>query len=228
MEAIKNIKGKTIGFCGAGGKTTSIFFIADQLIKMNQKVLIATTTKMFLEEKCKNIEIVIRETFFEEDLNEKGITQWLASVDQEGKGIAPEIIEIEKMNNYTNIWKLIEIDGSKHLPIKGPREGEPVYLEGLNFIFGVIGASAFNEPANEERVHRLEEFLSVTGLREGDLISPMAVAKLIEAPEGLFRDKPLGVPVCVLITQVEERHGPFIECLKALTSVPIEVMPWID
>ncbi len=228
MDAIKNIKGKTIGFCGAGGKTTSIFFIANKLINMNQKVLITTTTKMFPEDKCKNIEIVIRETFSVDALKEKSITQWLAFLDSNGKGVSPQVSEIEKLNKYTEIWKLIEIDGSKHLPIKGPREGEPVYLKGLNFIFGVIGASAFNEPANEERVHRLEHFLRVTGLREGELISPAAVVKLIESPEGLFRNKPKGVPVCVLITQAEERHKAFIESLKALTSVPIEVMPWID
>lgn len=228
MKAIKNIHGRTIGFCGAGGKTTSIFFMAEQLIKMNQKVLITTTTKMYPGEKCKNIEIIIRETFFESDLRDGVITQWLGKINHENKGIAPKISEIEKMNNYTDIWKLIEIDGSKHLPIKGPRKGEPVYPKGLSYIFGVVGASAFEQPACKERVHRLEEFLGVTGLKEGEAISPQAVARLINDPKGLFRDKPEGVPVGVLITQAEERHHEFIEALKGLTSVEIEVMPWID
>lgn len=228
MEAVKNIQGKTIGFCGAGGKTTSLFFIAEQLIKMNQKVLITTTTKMFPETKCKNLEIVIRETFLASDLKDGVIIQWLAKIDGQGKGLAPDVVEIEAMNKYTNIWKLIEIDGSRCLPIKAPRAGEPVYLKGLSHIFGVVGARAFEQPALADNVHRLESFLALTGLEEGDLITPEAVAKLIQSPLGLFRDKPEGVPVGVLITQVTEKHHGFIEKLKTLTDLTIEVMPWID
>lgn len=228
MEALKNIQGKTIGFCGAGGKTTSLFFMAEQLIKMNQKVLITTTTKMCADSKCKNLEIVIRETFFETDLKQDVITQWFSEINHENKGLSPKISEIEKLNKYTEIWKLIEIDGAKHLPIKAPRAGEPVYLNGLSHIFGVVGARAFGQPACEHIVHRLTEFLSVTGLKEGEIISPESVARLIDSPMGMFRDKPEGVPIGVLITQVEERHKDFIEKLKTLTSVNIEVMPWID
>lgn len=228
MEAVKNIQGKTIGYCGAGGKTTSLFFMAKKLIKINEKVLITTTTKMFPEVNCKNIEIVIRETLFESDLKHGVITQWLAKIDVENKGIAPQLAELEKVNKYTDVWKLIEIDGSKHLPIKAPREGEPVYINGLSHVYGVIGARSFEAPASENVVHRLKEFLEVTGLEAGEAIDPEAVAKLINSPMGLFRNKPEGLSVSVLITQVEERHRDFIERLKGLTLVPIEVMPWLD
>ncbi len=228
MEAIKNMKGRTVGFCGAGGKTTSIFFIANELINMNQKVLITTTTKMFPAEKCKNIEIVLRETFLEEDLNEKSVVQWFGKVNEENKGIAPPLHAIEELNNYTEIWKLIEIDGSKHMPIKAPNASEPVYPKGLDLILGVVGASAFEQPANDQWVHRLGLFLKVTGLEENQPICPEAVARLIDSPEGLFRNKPEGVPARVLITQVEKRHKAFIEKLKTLTHMPIEVMPWIQ
>ena len=41
-----------ISFAGAGGKTSTIFALANELKDMNYRVLITTTTKMFLEKEA--------------------------------------------------------------------------------------------------------------------------------------------------------------------------------
>lgn len=217
----------TIGFCGAGGKTTSLYALADILINMQQNVLITTTTKMFPNENSDKIKIVIRETIFESDLNPKGIIQWFSRVDDAGKGIAPPLREIEEVNKYAKIWKLIEIDGAKRLPLKAPQLGEPVLCEGLDLVYGVIGASAFGKPISGHLIHRLEEFLAVTGAKPGDLISPEVVARLIASPLGLFRNLPPSVDRRVLIGQARPEQAGFIQALAAQVDLPVEVMPWI-
>lgn len=215
-----------VGFCGAGGKTTSLYALADALIKIQQNVLITTTTKMFPSENSDKIKIVIRETISENDLSPKVVTQWFCRIDDEGKGRAPQINEIEKANKYANIWKLIEIDGAKRLPLKAPRLGEPVLCEGLDLVYGVLGASAFGKPISGQLIHRLDEFLAVTSAKPGDQISPEVLARLIASPMGLFRDIPSSVERRVLIGQAGPEQEAFIRSLAALIDLPVEVMPW--
>lgn len=228
IEALYREKGHalSIGFSGAGGKTTSLFLIAEMLIKNHQKVLITTTTKMFLEEKRINIPIVIRETFRENDLKQIDSCRWFAGESSEGKGLAPDKAAIESVNKYTEIWKLIEIDGAKHHPIKAPRADEPVYVAGLDLVFGVIGASVVGKPATEAWVHRLDLFLEVTEIERGEIITPEVIRRLIISPNGLFKDLPAETKPCVLITQVRTSDLEWIQALKAAIAYPIEVIPW--
>jgi probable selenium-dependent hydroxylase accessory protein YqeC len=217
-----------IGFSGAGGKTTSLYNVANELHIMHEKVLITTTTKMFPAENQAEIKIVARETFNENDLNDGCITQWFSRINQEGKGLPPELKKIEELNNYTKLWKLIEIDGSKHLPIKAPNLEEPVYCKGMDLVYGVIGASVFGKPVSKERVHRLERFLEITHTKMGDFISSEVIARLINHPEGLFRGLPKETSACVLFTQVRPEQEAFVNLVRTLTDKPIEVLPWIE
>ena len=215
-----------IGFSGAGGKTTSLYNMADELININQNVLITTTTKMFPAENTQNIEIVIRETINENEVKIKRACQWFSRIDSEGKGVAPKIENIEKVNEYANIWKLIEIDGSRHLPIKAPAADEPVYCHGLDLVFGVIGAGVFGKSISAERVHRLELFLEVTQTQIGDEITPEVIARLINSPKGLFQGLPQGVEARVLFSAARPEDAAFIERVQTMTDTAIEVNPW--
>ena len=51
---------------------------------------------------------------------------------------------------------LVEADGSKRLPVKAPRPGEPVVPENADMVLAVLGLSALGEPA-EEKCFRLEQ-----------------------------------------------------------------------
>lgn len=215
-----------IGFSGAGGKTTSLYQIARELHIMHEKVLITTTTMMFPAENQLEIRVVARETFNYEDLCDDVISQWFSQINKEGKGLSPKLTDIEKMNNHTEVWKLIEIDGSKHMPIKAPNLEEPVYCKGMDLVYGVIGASVFGETVSKERVHRLDRFLEITQTQIGDLISPEVIARLINHPEGLFRRLPEETSACVLIAQVRPEQEAFVNSVRALSIRPVEVIPW--
>ncbi len=215
-----------IGFSGAGGKTTSLYQVARELHIMHEKVLITTTTKMFPAENKLEFRVVARETFNYNDLSDDSVTQWFSRLNREGKGLSPKLANIEKMNNYTDVWKLIEIDGSKHLPIKAPNLEEPVYCSGMDLVYGVIGASVFGQAVSKDRVHRVERLLEITQTQIGDLISPEVVARLINHPEGLFRGLPEETSGCVLITQVRPEQEAFVDAVRALSHKPIEVIPW--
>lgn len=217
-----------IGFSGAGGKTSSLYALAGELINIHEYVLITTTTKMFPAENNRNIEIVIRETINKNEVNSNFACQWFSKIDSEGKGVSPKIENIEKVNKYANIWKLIEIDGSRHLPIKAPGAGEPVYCQGLDLVFGVIGAGVFGKSISGELVHRLERFLEVTQTQVGDAMTPEVIARLINSPNGLFQGLPEGVEARVLFSAVRPEDAAFIEKVQTMTDTAIEVNPWRD
>ena len=228
IDKLRKEKGRPlcIGFSGAGGKTTSLYGIANEILNMHEKVLITTTTKMYLNDFSGKMPIVIRETFLPNDLYNLDICQWFSCETAEGKGLAPSVSEIEKTNEYANIWKLIEIDGSRHRPIKAHRIDEPVYVQGLDLVFGVIGASVVGKPATEDWVCRLETFLELVGADNGDALTPAHILRLIEQPNGLFKDLPSGVQPCVLLTQVKQEDLMWVNQLKLQTHYPIEVIPW--
>ena len=52
IETSLNSDRKVIAFCGAGGKTSGIHAIRDYCLADNKRVLVSTTTHMFLEEGC--------------------------------------------------------------------------------------------------------------------------------------------------------------------------------
>lgn len=216
-----NEKSLSVGFCGAGGKTTCLWELSEELIKNHKKVLITTTTKMYPYYQLAKKEIVIRETFNQNYFVDLDRVQWFGKINSENKGCSPELEAIEKSNKNTEIWKLIEIDGSKNMPIKAPRAGEPVFLKNMDLVFGLISLEVLGKAATTKTVHNMEGFLALTGLNEGDPISLKALEKLIESPMGLFQGKPENTQAVVLLNQVREYQLADVTALSQDVSVPV-------
>lgn len=146
--------GDKIAFAGAGGKTTAIMKLAQELV--NFKVLIATTTKMYWEKEA--VELTNSDEL--SDLFAK------QSIVITGKKIAQQKMGsydlnfLAKLTNFSDVT-LIEADGAKRKPFKFPREYEPVYPDFVNKIVYVVGMNALNEPLmNLARGDLLQIFLA--------------------------------------------------------------------
>ena len=91
-------------------------------------------------------------------------------------------------------WVLVEADGSKRLPLQGPRPHEPVIPTESRYTILVLGASVFGASI-AQAVHRPELFCALTGSRPQDPVTP-ELAALAITREGLSRQvffKPGGV-----------------------------------
>jgi probable selenium-dependent hydroxylase accessory protein YqeC len=84
---------------------------------------------------------------------------------------------------------LIEGDGSRGLPLKAWIPGEPVVPPFTTFTAGVIPLRPLGEEVSERLIHRLPEFLKLTGARPGEPLVPEHLVRVItggqDAP-GLF------------------------------------------
>lgn len=182
-----------ISIVGAGGKTTLMMSLAKYYALMGLRVLITTTTHIFIPE-AKDVDycIVLDEYNRHQLKGVKGKIFCASYGMQEDKlkGISPQWVDDLFSSDAFDVV-LVEADGSKRKPIKAPAEHEPVIPSLSTHVVGIIGMDAWGQPATEIYVHRLNHFLAITGLKEGQVISSEAYEKLIKHPMGLFK----GVPV---------------------------------
>lgn len=152
-------------FIGGGGKTSLMNTLGIEFAKQRIPTLLTTTTHImkpeFLPSKAcieeENLEQI--SSFFtnlEEDilpLAALGIPE--KTIYNKVKWKSPSIDFMKKLSlfsrKYSNISLriLCEGDGSKRLPIKLPKDGEPVFFPKTDTVIGVIGLSCLGKPIKE-------------------------------------------------------------------------------
>lgn len=181
-------KKELISFVGGGGKTTIIFQLAEELTKAKKKVLISTTTKIFIPNKEE------WDYFLLKDIKSsftplKGTVTILGDYIKGEKliGVNPEKIdEIVDRNIFDFI--LIEADGSKRKSIKAPGSHEPLIPKKTDITIGIIGLDCLNKPINEKVVHRPELLKKILGNENSEYIDENIIVNLVLSKQGLFKD----------------------------------------
>lgn len=182
-----NPNGEIISFVGAGGKTTTMFFLGKELKENNKTVLISTTTAIYNPKD--GYDYYFLEDIPKDFIPKPGSITVIGKNVEDGKlkGVSPELIDkINKRDIFDYI--LIEADGSKKKPIKAPREGEPVISNSTTKTVGVIGMDSLGKVINEENVNRIEYFLKIIGKAKGDKIEETDITSLVLHPNGLFKN----------------------------------------
>lgn len=183
-----------ISAVGGGGKTTLLFNLALELSKVGKKVLLSTTTKIYLPEAEENFKVILGDE--EEVLNNIKAEKNLIIIS--GKRIVEEN-KLEGLNkSFYNIifeknmfdYILIEADGSKRKPIKFHAYYEPVIPELTTKVIGIVGLDCMGEKLDNQIFHRAEDFCREFGYKIGDNIDEKMVADLIISGKGLFKTSP--------------------------------------
>lgn len=157
---------------GAGGKTSYIRNCVRKYRDQGLKVFVTTSTHMFIEEDTlltDDADLIIRE------LERRSYA--MAGI-PDGMKIGPLSQETyEKVCKYADIV-LIEADGSKHMPVKFPKEGEPVIYENVNEIIVICGLHALNKKVSKA-AHRLELVEKCLGIDDDETINASHIQKLV-------------------------------------------------
>lgn len=212
-------KPAVISFVGAGGKTTILFTLSQELA--HKKRLITTTTAIYQPAPSLWDIMVIRPNLLNgldnKNVKPDTVTVWGGSLSPENKllGVSTECLtKVVQTELFDTI--LIEADGSKRRPIKAPAEHEPVIPVESTTVVGVIGLNALNKPINNQWVHRVEAFRHVVQANTGEPIQPEHLVRLIKDPNGLFKGTPSGVERILVLNQADH------ECKKIQGSRIIE------
>lgn len=156
------LRHRIISFVGSGGKTTLMFAVAKKLSQLGKKVIITTSTKIYLPTDY-NVVLLDKEclSLAASSLKDDPICvigspcpgtglfepQKLCFCEQ--FGLTPK--DFLKVADFV----LIEADGSKHMPLKFPGENEPVIPAESDMVIAVAGMWCVGHPISEV-CHRYE------------------------------------------------------------------------
>lgn len=188
-----NLKTKElISIVGGGGKTTTMFKLANELKALNKRVLVTTTTAIYNPDADQYDKLIIlgKDNAYGRYLNNT-ITVMGREVSAQNKllGVLPEYIDdIYKEELFDYI--IVEADGSKGRPIKAPASHEPVIPSCTTKTIGVVGMDCLGKRIDDEYVHRSELFAQITDSSIGEYIRKETILKLIVSKNGIFKGVP--------------------------------------
>jgi len=196
-----------IAIAGAGGKTTTMYTLASELARRGKRVIATTTTQIFFPKQGETDALIFAaETSV---LLKKINTAWkqhkhitVTGVPiREDKlgGLLPEqTFELLMKSGADAV--IVEADGARHKMIKAPAEHEPVIPTQTKVALLLMNAEAINQPLSAAIAHRPEYIATVTGISQGEILSPAVVAKLMTSEGGALKHIPGTAAAYLLIT----------------------------
>ena len=178
-----------ISIAGAGGKTTLMFSLAQNL---PGTVVTTTTTKVGKTQiTAANQQLTINN--FPPEHPQKIIWASPSLQPQNEKIIGcttNEFSQLAKICKAQNWSIMAETDGAAQRHLKAPAAHEPVIPQESNVCFYVAGLDTINRPLNREFVHRPEIFSELTGLEPNKPITAEIIAKMMDHPQGGMKNTP--------------------------------------
>ena len=180
-EFLQVKKHDVISFAGAGGKTTTIFALSQELKDIaDYKILVTTTTKMMREKEAITVE---DEAFIKEQLQTKRLV--MAGTDLGRKMGCFAMDFLQKIIPLSDIT-LIEADGAQCRPFKMPRSYEPVYLPRTTKIVYLAGMMALGQKIEDlSRSDIMADFLHK---QPAEKLTAEDMVKILQSEQGAKKD----------------------------------------
>jgi len=212
-----------IALVGAGGKTSALFALGEELAGRGPGcgVLLTTTTHLFdprLEPGRTYDRLVLAPGWEEPAAAGRPGPEWDPGPGFPDRGrrivLAAGVVPGEdrlrglhpsRIAGLARDWAfvLVEADGAKRRPVKAPAAHEPVLPPTAGLVLGVVGLDCLGQPMAEPAVHRPELFGALTGCAAGAPIRPEHLAALCTAPLGLFKGVPAGTRRVLLLNKAD-------------------------
>jgi probable selenium-dependent hydroxylase accessory protein YqeC len=190
-----------------------MYALAGELVERGERVVTTTTTKIFSPGPSESPELIVsdkEEVLFhriQESLKGKEhVTVAERFLGPKLKGLSPMVIDRIRDQNIADVI-LVEADGARRCPLKAPNETEPIIPSSTTWTLPVAGLDGIGKPNTEEYVFRPYHFSLLTGINEGDAVTPEAVARVILHPEGLTRGTPERTEIGVILNKGEIDKG---------------------
>jgi probable selenium-dependent hydroxylase accessory protein YqeC len=202
---------EVISLVGAGGKTSLMFALGNELSAKRKGTLLTTTTKIWEPAPSPSFAI-----FLSEQISE--IRKWiLKNLGQypylliarkkldDGKlqGILPEWgEELFSLAGVSSI--IVEADGAAGRSLKVPREGEPVLPNNTTLLVPVVGIDVLGRPLDEQYVFRSQIAARILNAAMGTTVTEEIIARLLAE---LIKNRPEKARVIPFINKVDLPGG---------------------
>lgn len=198
----KNIDSHTtlISLCGAGGKTSTLFWLAEYFYKQGKRVLITTTTRMFLPAPSHYRELIIETDPVRQLTRCQALPDGPTLValfshldERTGKVAGPDLRQIDLLKGQQRFdLILVEADGAHHKLLKVPALHEPCIPHQSDWVIALLGGAMVGANAEPAQIHRWAELQALCGIAAGEPLDWALFDRLISHPEGVFKGTPPG------------------------------------
>lgn len=197
-----------VAFVGAGGKSTLLFALGEELAAAGHRVVLTTTTKLGAEQaarapaRCCGSELASLAAA----LDGQGPVMLVAGGDDHKvTGPAPEDIDRLFASGVAD-FVLVEADGARQRPFKAPAAHEPVIPSAATIVVVVMGADAVGGVISEVS-HRPERVAALAGRSTEDVLDARACATVLAHSRGGLKGVPERARAVVAITKVTVGHA---------------------
>ena len=191
---------------GGGGKTSTIYALAEELRKKGS-VIVCTSTHIIRPPQYPYLPRFSEKLLFGEVFSTGSI---------DGHKLSAPEQSFEELTQFAD-YVLVEADGSRQLPLKAHASHEPVIPKEANQVIVVIGIDGLGKPIRDV-AHRPELYAEIV---HADIDAPVTAE--------LIRDVVYTSPLCdgVIINKADdsERFEKAMR-LAALFDVPVAITAW--
>ena len=206
-------KDKIITLVGAGGKTSTIFELGKEFSNLNKKTIITTTTHMGFDKDFigsylgKNLIKRIKNILKKFSLNKVGKKESEYKVKSLDFDLLKKIILLGD-------FILIEGDGSKNLPLKAPKDNEPVIIKETNLVIGIMGFDSINKKI-KDICHRPELVSKLLRKDLDEIIDYKDLVEISQHENGLKKN--VNCKYKVIINKVDKEEN--LELCKNIANL---------
>jgi len=198
----------TVALVGAGGKTSAMFRLGDELAAQGWRVALTTSTRIAADQVALAPHtLVLSEGSVDQPIDQRfthSPTLLLSEIKpQINKAIGLEPALIDQIASSASVDVMVnEADGARELPFKAPADHEPVVTLGTTLLVIVVGVDAIGRPLDGAHVHRPERVAALSSAKLGQPVTPETIAAVLTHPQGGLKGAPPEARVTVLINKV--------------------------
>jgi molybdenum cofactor cytidylyltransferase len=207
QDAFGIVRGDTVAFIGAGGKTSLLVGLGYELLDAGWRVL-ATTTKDFAEEQLQFMKQAMPYTAgagrISDALSEHGFVFVYATI-QDGRVYGPPQDWLTSvLDHIDSDVLLVEADTAHGLPLKAPYEDEPKIPAETSLVIPLVSLAALDQPLDAENVYNPKPIIAKYGFQPGSLIRSPWVAQVLRDETMGLRGIPATARVVPYVNQTPE------------------------
>jgi probable selenium-dependent hydroxylase accessory protein YqeC len=197
---------------GAGGKKTALYTLAARAAREGRRSVVTATVRIpIFDEHVARVHtttdpVDTLRTGGDGTLEES--EEWPVGVvpEREGnryRGYDTAVIDDLARSGVADVV-LVKADGARTREFKAPGDREPQLPESTDTVLPIASVHAVGKPLTEEHVHRPERVATITGLSEGEEITPADVATVLASSEGGLKGVPDGATAIPVLNKVDD------------------------
>ncbi|MFC1976002.1 selenium cofactor biosynthesis protein YqeC [Chloroflexota bacterium] len=214
-HALRITSGDVIALTGGGGKTTTMFRLAGELVRKQMRVLTTTSTRIFTGQ----IEHAPVHVPF--DPAQQSVADILPVLDaasvehgqvllvrpiepgsSKAVGIPAETIDALAATGHFEAI-IVEADGARSHPFKAPATHEPVIPARTTIVVPVVGLEVVGQPLNDDTVHRSALASQLSDTQFGQPVTIDTIATVLGHPRGGLKNVPPQARVIPVLNKAE-------------------------